>query len=162
MALAVGVAACRDDAPSAPPAPKTVADHFDIGVGGRTVHLQVAVRPAELERGLMERRNIGADEGMIFVFDSPQRLLFWMHDTPTPLDVGYFTPEGELAEIYPLFPYDERTVASRSSHLQFALEMNQGWFALNQVRPGDRLDMRALSAALRARGFEPKKLGLSQ
>ena len=162
LALAFGLAGCRGDAPAAPDGLKTVADRFEIDVGGRSVRLQVAVLSAELERGLMGRRDLGADEGMIFIFDSPQRLGFWMHDTLIPLDVGYFTADGELAEVYPMFPFDERAVSSRSSRLQFALEMNQGWFARNEVRPGARLDLGALIAALRARGFSPKKLGLPQ
>lgn len=161
-ALVLGLAACRERPPEAPAAPKTVADHFDMGVGGRTVHVQLAVLPVELERGLMGRRDLGPDDGMIFVFAEPQRLSFWMHDTPTPLDVGFFTPYGELAEVYPMFPYDERSVSSRGSGLRFALEVNQGWFASRQVRPGARLDTRALAAALRARGFDPGKFGVRE
>ena len=161
-AVALGLAACRGGTAEAPAASRTVADRFDIGLGGTTVRLQVAVLPAELERGLMERRDLGADEGMVFVFGSPQRLSFWMRNTPTPLDIGYFTPGGELAEIYPMYPFDERTVASRGSRLQLALEMNQGWFGRHGVQAGARLDMRALAAALRARGFDPGKLHLPE
>lgn len=160
LGFALGLSGCREEAPAAAPAAKTVADHFDIKVGSRTAHMQVAVLPLELERGLMERRDLGADEGMIFIFEGPQRLSFWMHDTPTPLDLGYFAPAGELAEIYPLLPFDERTVQSRSSALQFALEMRQGWYKENGVRPGDRLDLAALASALRDRGFDPRKLGV--
>jgi len=157
-ALTLGSAACRDQAPRPPAEVKTVADRFAIAVGDRTVTMQIAVLPAELERGLMQRRDLGPDEGMIFVFAAPQRLGFWMHNTP--LDIGYFSPEGELAEVYPMFPYDERSVSSRGSRLQLALEMNQGWFSSRGVRPGAKLDLRALGAALRARGFDPRKLGL--
>lgn len=162
VAVALGLTACRGDTAEAPAASRTVADRFDIGLGGTTVHMQVAVLPAELERGLMGRRDLGADEGMVFVFDSPQKLSFWMHDTPIPLDIGFFSPEGELAEIYPLYPFDERAAASRGSRLQLALEMNQGWFGRRGIKAGARLDMRALAAALRARGFDLGKLHLSE
>ncbi len=83
-----------------------------------------------------------------------------MRDTPTALDIGYFTPQGELAEIYPMYPFDERPIASRADHLQFALEMNLGWYGAHGIRPGARLDLRALAAALTARGFDPKRAGL--
>jgi uncharacterized protein len=108
----------------------------------------------------MQRRDLGADEGMVFVFLQPQTLVFWMRNTPTPLDIGYFTPEGELAEIYPLLPFDEREVRSSSPRRQFALEMRQGWYSDNGVSPGARLDLKALAAALIARGFDPKRFGL--
>jgi uncharacterized membrane protein (UPF0127 family) len=164
--LALGVGGCRggqatQEAP-APVAVKTVADYFDIGLGGRTVRLQVAVRLPEMERGLMERRQLARDEGMIFVYATPQQMSFWMHDTPTPLDIGFFGPDGVLAEVYPLLPFDERTVASRSMRLQFAIEMNQGWYAANDIRPGARLDLAELSAAMRARGFDPKAYRLPE
>ncbi len=164
LALAALVfSACGDSAPppAQPAAARPLADHFPIAVGGRTVDMQVAVLPAEQERGLMERRELGRDEGMLFVSAAPQQENFWMRDTPTPLDIGYFTPEGELAEIYPLLPFDERVVSSRSARLQFALEMNQGWYATNGIRTGARLDLRALGAALKARGFDPAKFGLA-
>ncbi len=160
MALTLGSAACRDEVPGAPAELKTVADRFPIAVGDKTVMMQLAVLPSELERGLMQRRDLGPDDGMIFVFAAPQRLSFWMRNTPTPLDIGYFTPEGELAEVYPMFPYDERSVSSRGSRLQLALEMNQGWFSSRGVRPGAKLDLKALGAALRARGLDSRKLGL--
>ena len=110
----------------------------------------------------MERRDLGPDEGMVFIFGAPQRLSFWMHDTPTPLDIGYFTPEGELAEIYPLLPFDERAVESRNGALQFAIEMSEGWYRARGVRTGDRLDLTALAAALRSRDFDPKTFGISR
>jgi uncharacterized membrane protein (UPF0127 family) len=142
-------------------APKAVSDFFAIKVGDRTVRMQLAVLMPEMQRGLMGRKDLGADEGMIFVYRSPQRMGFWMHDTPTPLDIGFFTPDGTLAEIYPLLPFDERSVASRSDRLQFALEMNQNWYRDNGVRPGVKLDLAALKAALKARDFDPGKFGLA-
>lgn len=141
-------------------APKTVADFFPINVGGKTVRMQLAVRSAEMQRGLMERRDLGRDDGMIFVYEKPQRMSFWMHNTPTALDIGFFNPDGALEEVYPMYPFDETTVASRGERLQFALEMNQGWFRDNGVKPGAQLDMKALVAALKARGFEPVLFGI--
>jgi uncharacterized protein len=113
-----------------------------------------------MQRGLMERRDLGRDDGMIFIYDRPQQMSFWMRNTPTPLDIGFFDASGTLQEIYPMHPFDERTVSSRSTQLQFALEMNQGWFSANGVKPGAKLDLKALADALKARGFELKQFGL--
>lgn len=141
-------------------AQKTVWDHFTINVGGRPASLQLAVLPAEQERGLMQRNDLGKDEGMIFVNPRPKALSFWMHDTPESLDIGYIGPDGVIEEVYPLLPFDERSVSSQSDQLQYALEMPQGWFAANGIRPGSRVDLKAVAAALRERGFDPAKFKL--
>jgi uncharacterized membrane protein (UPF0127 family) len=140
--------------------PKSVADWFTINLGGKTLRMQLAVRPKELERGLMERRDLGTDDAMVFVFERPQPMSFWMRNTPTPLDIAYFSPEGALVEYYPAYPFDEKSLPSRSQRLQFVVETNQGWFRANGIKPGARLDLQALSAALTARGFDPRKYGI--
>ena len=139
---------------------KGIDDRFAIRIGERTVQMQVAVRPDELQKGLMFRASMAAEEGMLFVFGVPQPMSFWMRNTEIPLDIGYLDPAGELKEIYPMYPRDERGVASHGRNIQFCLEMNQGWFKQNGVRPGDKLDLKAVADALRARGFKPEAVGL--
>jgi hypothetical protein len=168
LSLAVGlaslglvVAACsRAKAPDPAPATKTVMDHFTIAVGGRAANLQVAVYRGEQERGLMQRADLSGDDGMIFVNTRPGPLSFWMKNTPEPLDIGFAGPDGEIEEIYPLLPFDQRPVKSHGDELQFAVEMRQGWYAANGVHAGARIDLQALAAALKARGFEPSAFGL--
>ena len=150
----------KDAAP--PAAVKTIADFFPIKVGDQTVRMQLAVLPNEMERGLMERRDLAPDQGMIFVYRSTQQMAFWMHDTPTALDIGYFNAAGELVEIYPMLPYDEKTIASRSRDLKYALEMNLNWYRDNGVKPGAKLDLKALAEALKARDFDPLKLQIRE
>lgn len=141
-------------------APKTVDDRFAIKVGGRTVQMQIAALPAEQQKGLMFRQAMGEDEGMLFVFTAPQQQGFWMRNTILPLDIGYIDPTGELKEIYPMYPHDERPVSSRSRNIQFCLEMNQGWFTRSGVKPGAQLDLKAVAEALKARGLKPDAAGL--
>lgn len=159
LLFSVALVACGGEK-AAPGTLKTVNDYFPIRVGEKVVRMQLAVRSGEMQRGLMERRDLGRDDGMLFVYDRPQALQFWMRNTPTPLDIGFFSPEGRLEEIYPLHPFDEKTVGSRSNRLQFALEVHQGWYRENGVKPGAQLDLKALGAALKARGFEPRRFGL--
>ncbi len=162
--LAVAFAACAKDRATGdePAVRKTVSDFFSIKVGNKTVRMQLAVLPQEQEHGLMERRDLGRDDGMLFVYAKPQQVNFWMRNTPTPLDIGYFDESGTLLEIYAMQPFDETTIPSRSAHIKFPLEMNQGWFAQNGVKPGAQLDLKALAAALNERGFEPRKFGLAE
>jgi uncharacterized membrane protein (UPF0127 family) len=145
----------RGDAPQRAAAPKTVDDYFAIKVGDQTVQMEIAVGMQEMQHGLMGRRDLKPEQGMIFVYEKPQQQSFWMRDTPTPLDVGFFDAQGVLQEIYPMYPFDETPVRSRSKELQYALEMNQGWFSAHGVRPGAKLDTRALAEALKARGLDP-------
>jgi uncharacterized membrane protein (UPF0127 family) len=159
--LVVGLAAgChRSDASAAP---KSLADKFDITVGGRVVHLQLAVAMPEMERGLMERRDLGPDEGMLFIYERPQRMSFWMRNTPTPLDIGFFDSSGMLEEIYAMQPFDETGVQSRSTLLCLALEMNQGWFHEHGVKAGAQIDVTAVRGALKARGFDPTRYAIGR
>lgn len=141
-------------------APKSADTWFDVRIGDRTVRLQLAALPPEQERGLMFRKEMGRDEGMLFVFTGPQRMAFWMRNTTLPLDIGYLDAQGVLREIYPMYPLDERSVPSRAMDLQFALEMNQGWFKANGVKPGAKLDLAVVRDALRARGLNAEMFGL--
>jgi len=151
-----------DEGASAAAVPKTGADWFELSVGGQPLRVQLALTPSEMQRGLMERRDLGADEGMLFVYVRPDQMSFWMRNTPLPLDIGFFDAEGVLREIYPLHPFDERPVRSRSLRLQFALEVNRGWFKAQGLAPGAQLDLSALTAALRERDFRPNQFGLKE
>lgn len=152
------LAASVDGASAAKPRPpsKTVEDVFQISLGEKVLHLQLAVTPSEQQRGLMERRSLKPDHGMLFVFERPQTMSFWMRNTPLPLDIGFFDSAGVLREYYPLYPFDENAVRSMGSNLQFALEMKQGWFRENKIPVKTALDLKALAAALEARGFKAK------
>jgi uncharacterized membrane protein (UPF0127 family) len=152
------LAGCGSGKPAEQPL-KTVWDHFQVGVGGHPASLQVAILESEQARGLMQRPDLGPDEGMIFVFHAPQRQGFWMRNTPEPLDIAYLDRDAVIVEIYPLLPLDERTVASRSDQIQYALEMPSGWFGAHGVRPGARVDRAAVAAAVKDRGFDPAKFG---
>jgi uncharacterized membrane protein (UPF0127 family) len=112
----------------------------------------LAITDDEVRQGLMGRRTIGPDEGMLFVYARPGRMQFWMKNTPLDLDIGYFDAAGILREIYPLAPLDETPVVSRSDRIRFALEVPRGWFAQRGLTPGARLDLALVDAALAERG----------
>lgn len=158
MLSALLATGCSDEVTPATPAPANT--WFPLRVGDQTVQVQLAITTAEMRRGLMHRESLAPDHGMIFLYPRPQRLSFYMRNTSIPLDIGYFTLTGELREIYPMFPFDETSVASRSTNIQFALEMNQGWFAEHGVRPGAMLHFEDLREAVRTRGFDPGVYGL--
>jgi uncharacterized protein len=153
-------AGCDRRPAEATAAPKPISEYFPIKVGNQTVRMQVAITEHEKNLGLMNRRDLGADQGMIFIFNDAARRGFWMKNTPTPLDIGYFSSDGVLREIYQMYPFDETSAVSKSHEIQFALEMNQGWYKQHDIKPGAKLDLKALIAAVKARGAEPHQLGL--
>jgi uncharacterized membrane protein (UPF0127 family) len=136
-------------------ATKGFADYFRMTVGEKPVRLQLAVLPLEQEQGLMHRRDLGADDGMIFVYSRPQLMSYWMRNTPTALDIGYFDASGTLLEIYGMLPFDETPIRSRSHEIQYCVEMQQGWYSAHGVKPGAKLDLKGLAEALRQRGMDP-------
>lgn len=141
---------------------KTIWDHFTVQVAGHPASVEVAILGAEMEHGLMQRPDLGADEGMFFVYRAPERMNYWMRNTPEPLDIAYLDSDGAIREIYPMIPFDERAVSSRSDQIRYVLEMPRGWFSAHQVRIGDTIDRAALAAAVKARGFDPAAFGLAR
>jgi len=136
-------------------------DHyFDIAIGDKLIRLQLAIEAEELSHGLMYRKNMSENQGMIFLYTKPQKMSFWMRNTSLPLDVGFISSDGVLQEFYPLYPYDETTVVSQSDELQYALELNQGWFQKNNVTRGAKLDLEMLKKAIQLRGYELSKFNL--
>lgn len=108
-----------------------------LTVGGREVGAEIARTPAEMSRGLMYRRALGKDRGMLFAYEAPRTLSFWMKNTRIPLDIAFLDDNGRILQIEGMRPYDEvsRTVSREPA--RYALEMNRGWFAANGVRVGD-------------------------
>ena len=137
-----------------------VSTYFPLRLGEREVQAQVAITLPEQRRGLMFRDSLPPDSGMIFLYESPQRMGFWMKNTEIDLDIGYFDATGTLLEVHTMFAGDLETTESRSDAIQFALEMERGWFLEARITPGTQLDLDTLAAAVQARGFDPARYGL--
>ena len=110
-----------------------------LSVNGRKIVAEVADEPQERSAGLMFRKNLPTDSGMLFVFPEPERAAFWMKNTTLPLSVAYLNQSGTILEIHDLEPLNEKPVPSAFQNIAYALEMSQGWFARNQVLAGDRI-----------------------
>lgn len=151
-----------EESSSEPRQTATASTWLPLAVGGVPIEAQIVLTAPEQSKGLMHRQSLGEDRGMLFPYETPQPMAFWMKNTLIPLDIGYFDEEGVLREIHALYPRDTRTVASRRDNLSYALEMNQGWFARNNIKPGAKLDRELLAAALSARGANPADFGLSE
>lgn len=108
-------------------------------IGAKKVFLEIADTPELRSLGLMHRKEMDEDHGMLFLFDRASPQNFWMKNTYIPLDIAYISPNGIILEIHPMKPLSTSSISSRSSNIQMALEMNQGWFEKNKISPGDKL-----------------------
>lgn len=144
---------CFDTQADSPPA--SVDTWIETQAGERAIEIQVALTEPERQKGLMFRDSMGEQQGMLFVFESPRPLGFWMKNTRIPLDIAYITPDGTIREIYPMYPFNENSVRSRRTDLSMALEMNQGWFAAHGVVPGQTIELAPVVDLIERRGLDP-------
>jgi uncharacterized membrane protein (UPF0127 family) len=91
--------------------------------------------------GLMQRQDLGRDEGMLLVFPAPRVQQIWMLNTPIPLDAGFFDADGVLLNTVSMSPDGGRTIHESTGPAIYALEMNIGWFERNGLSPGARLNL---------------------
>ena len=114
-----------------PPAPC-----YPITLGSRTLSIPVALDKVHCRRGLMYRRQLGPDEGMLFVYPREAPYFFWMKDTYVPLSIAFVRADGRIIQIEDMEPLDLTKHLSRAP-AQYALEMPKGWFGRNKVKEGD-------------------------
>lgn len=89
-----------------------------------------------MAQGLMFRDDVGP--GMLFSWPSAEQRVFWMHNTPTPLSVGFISADGTLFAIEDMAPETDDYHYSQMPALD-ALELVQGEFARKGLIPGSRL-----------------------
>jgi len=116
--------------------PQPTLPSAELEIGSTHVTAELARTPAQLEAGLMFRRHMDDNSGMLFMLGPEERATFWMKNTILPLSVAYLDRTGKIVEIYDMQPFDTTPVFSHSDKIMYALEMNQGWFVLNKIATG--------------------------
>ena len=109
-----------------------------LNAGMHVLQVQVARTPEEREIGLMFRKTMGTNEGMLFIFEQPGQQCFWMKNTLLPLSVAFLADDGTVVNVDDMKPL---TLDSHCSArpVRFVLEMNDGWFAKRGVKAGTQL-----------------------
>ena len=102
----------------------------------KEIWVEVAKTPEERSRGLMGRKFLGKDEGMLFIFETEDYHGFWMKNTLLPLSIAFIDREGRIVSITDMQPL------TLDSHLPpkpilYALEMNKAWFSSYGIKAGD-------------------------
>ncbi|HEX5259636.1 MAG TPA: DUF192 domain-containing protein [Sphingomicrobium sp.] len=101
--------------------------------------VQIAATFEQQEHGLMFTRSLGADQGMIFPYDPPQSVSFWMKNTLIPLDMVFIRADGTIARIATAEPLDETPVPAGEA-VAAVLEIRGGRAAELGIREGDRVE----------------------
>lgn len=109
-----------------------------INAGFHQIEAQVAATPEQREIGLMFRREMPQHEGMLFVFQQPEKLCFWMKNTLIPLSAAFIADDGTIVNIEDMKPLTTDSHCSVKP-VRYVLEMNQGWFAKKGLKAGAKL-----------------------
>lgn len=110
----------------------------ELRAGMHLIRAEVAADFATRGRGLMHRKGLAPNAGMLFVFDGPSQQCMWMRNTYIPLSVAFLDEQGTIINIADMQPHSEQTHCSARPAL-YALEMTRGWFAERGIKPGTRL-----------------------
>jgi uncharacterized membrane protein (UPF0127 family) len=100
--------------------------------------VDVAATPEQQERGLMFVKALAPDRGMIFPYDPPQQIAFWMKNTLIPLDIIFIRADGTIAKIYNAQPLDITPLPS-GEPVALVLEIGGGRAAQLGIKEGDKV-----------------------
>jgi|SRR5205814_2991222 len=130
-AVAVSLSCAAQDGPQQLPA-------IRLNAGIHNIQAEVAQTPDERATGLMFRKEMAANSGMLFAFEQAGTQCFWMKNTLLPLAVAFVADDGTIINL------DEMKAQTLDSHcstkpVRFVLEMNQGWFTKRGIKPGFKL-----------------------
>jgi uncharacterized protein len=111
---------------------------IDLTVGMHLIKAELAVTPEQQQIGMMFRRTMGTNEGMLFVGDEPGVRCFWMRNTLVPLTAAFIADDGTIVNLADMKPQSDDSHCS-TKPVRFVLEMNQGWFAKRGLKAGTKL-----------------------
>jgi uncharacterized membrane protein (UPF0127 family) len=109
-----------------------------VKVGAHPLKVEVAASDPQRMQGLMFRKSLGKEEGMLFVFDDLEYHSMWMKNTLIPLSVAFLDAKGEILNILDMEPQTLDTHMA-AGPARYAIETNKGWFAEKKIKPGDKV-----------------------
>jgi len=109
-----------------------------LNAGMHLIRAEVVSDPGSRAQGLMHRKSLAQNAGMLFIFDERAPHCMWMKNTLVPLSVAFIDERGSIVNIADMEPHSEASHCA-AQPVRYALEMNRGWFAARGVKPGTRL-----------------------
>jgi uncharacterized membrane protein (UPF0127 family) len=110
-----------------------------LTVAGHKLTVEVADSDTTRMQGLMHRRILPENRGMLFVFREVTHHAMWMKNTYIPLSVAFLDERGVIINIADMQPQTSDTHAA-AKPAKYALEVNQGWFAKRGIKPGATIE----------------------
>ncbi|AFL52173.1 uncharacterized membrane protein (UPF0127 family) [Sinorhizobium fredii] len=112
---------------------------FTSGGRAHDLTVELAIEPDQREQGLMHRRRMAPDHGMLFDFGETRRVMMWMRNTYLPLDMLFIAEDGTVRTIHEnAVPLSDAIIDSKEP-VAFVLELNAGTVKRLGIRPGDRI-----------------------
>jgi uncharacterized membrane protein (UPF0127 family) len=106
-----------------------------LSAGIYVIRAEIASTFETRMQGLMFRKHLGQNEGMLFVFPQAELHCMWMKNTLIPLSVAFADAKGRIVSISEMQPQTEASHCA-SAPAKFALEMGKGWFSAKGIKPG--------------------------
>jgi hypothetical protein len=110
----------------------------ELGAGMYRIEAEVAHTAQARQVGLMMRKTMAPQRGMVFVFEHDATHCMWMKNTFLPLSVAFVDAQGKVINIEDMQPQSEDNHCA-AAPARFALEMNLGWFRERGIKAGDVL-----------------------
>ena len=111
----------------------------ELSVGMYRIEAEAAINQEDRMRGLMQRKSMPQNHGMLFAFTESQRHCMWMKNTLLPLSVAFMDEQGRILNIEDMQPQTENNHCA-AGPARFALEMNLGWFKQKGIGPGTTIN----------------------
>jgi uncharacterized membrane protein (UPF0127 family) len=109
-----------------------------LTAGMHVIQAEIAANDTSRARGLMHRKELAPNSGMLFVFDQSNVQCFWMRNTLIPLSIAFIHDDGTIANIADMAPMTENSHCSVAP-VRYTLEMEQGWFAKRGITAGKKI-----------------------
>ncbi len=109
-----------------------------LNAGMHLIRAEVAADFSTRAQGLMYRKSLAPNAGMLFIFDANDIYCMWMKNTLIPLSVAFLDERGAIINIADMRPHSEQSHCA-AQPARYALEMNRGWFAQRGIKPGVQL-----------------------
>ena len=132
------IAGCKSEAQSPLPVGSPVFQKKTITIRDKTLTVEIADTSEKRMTGLMYRKSLGENEGMLFIFPEEEIHSFWMKNTLIPLSIAFIKEDGTILQIEDMEPETETTHPSKFP-VKYALEVNKGWFKENNITSGDKI-----------------------
>jgi uncharacterized membrane protein (UPF0127 family) len=120
---------------------------IETSAGRFTYKVEVAATEAERERGLMFRRSMPEDHGMLFDMGRTAPATFWMHHTPMSLDIIFIGADGKVVSVAPSATPNSDAMIGSGAPVRFVLELNAERAAAMKLKAGDAIRSDRIAAA---------------